>query len=143
MMKGGEKVDIGIDYDWSVSSFKGERDTTADGEVYTQQLREDCKQLELTNANNLSIPRRSDGSKYSLDILSDEQKIIVLATIDTVVKFLTNDDDYEPLRATVVGCGGCGKSLIINTIITIIRELTNCNSSVKVAAPSGSAAYNV
>eukprot|EP00985_Skeletonema_marinoi_P024519 scaffold17107_cov172-Skeletonema_marinoi.AAC.1 len=84
MMKGGEKVDIGIDYDWSVSSFKGERDTTADGEVYTQQLREDCKQLELTNANNLSIPRRSDGSKYSLDILSDEQKIIVLATIDTV-----------------------------------------------------------
>ena len=139
----GEKVDRGIDHDWSVSSFERERDTTVDGDVYTQQLRDDCKQLEITNANNLSIPLRSDGSNYSLDILSDEQKIIVLAVIDTVVKFLTNDEDYEPLRATVVGCGGCGKSLIINTIITIIRKLTNCNGSVKVAAPSGSAAYNV
>jgi len=142
-LRKGEKVDIGIDYDWSVSSFAGERDTTVDGDVYTQQLREDCKQLEIANENNLTIPTRSDGSKYSVDILSDEQRIIVLAVIDTVVKFLTNHEDYEPLRATVVGCGGCGKSLIINTIITIIRELTNCNSSVKVAAPSGCAAYNV
>eukprot|EP00985_Skeletonema_marinoi_P013483 scaffold6703_cov152-Skeletonema_marinoi.AAC.1 len=78
----GEKVDRGIDYDWSVSSFKGERDTTVDGDVYTQQLRDDCKQLEITNANNLAIPLRSDGSKYSVDILSDEQKINVLAVID-------------------------------------------------------------
>jgi len=139
----GEKVDRGIDHDWSISSFAGVRDVMVDGDMYTQQLRDDCNQLEITNANNLAIPLMADGSKYSVDILSDEQKIIVLAVIDTVVKFLTNDDEYEPLRATVVGCGGCGKSLIINTIITIIRELTNCNSSVKVAAPSGSAAYNV
>jgi len=139
----GVTVDIGTDHDWSVSSFAGVRDTTVDGEMYTQQLREDYKQLEISNADNITIPRRSDGSKYSVDILSDEQKIIVLAVIDTVVKFLTNDEEYEPLRATVVGCGGCGKSLIINTIITIIRELTNCNNSVKVAAPSGSAAHNV
>ena len=139
----GEKVDRGTEYDWSMSSFAGERDTTVDGDAYTQQLRDDCKQLEITNANNLFIPHRSDGSKYSVDILSDEQKIIVLSVVDTVVKFLTNDEDYEPLRATVVGCGGCGKSLIINTIITIIRELTKCNNSVKVAAPSGSAAYNI
>ena len=49
----GEKVDRGIDYDWSVSSFAGERDTTVDGDAYTQQLKDDCKQLEITNANNL------------------------------------------------------------------------------------------
>ena len=139
----GEVVDIGTEYDWAESSFECERDITVDGEMYIHQLRDDCRKLEITNENNLAIPRRSDGSKYSVDILSDEQKIIVLATIDTVVKFLTNHEDYEPLRATVVGCGGCGKSLIINTIITIIRELTNCNSSVKVAAPSGAAAHNV
>ena len=38
--------------------------------MYTQQLREDCKQLEITNEYNLTIPTRSDGSKYSIDILS-------------------------------------------------------------------------
>ncbi len=32
----GEKVDRrGIDYNWSVSSFAGERDTTVDGDAYT------------------------------------------------------------------------------------------------------------
>ena len=74
---------------------------------------------------------------------SEEQLVIVLATIDTVVKFLNNDESYKPLRATVVGMGGCGKSLVINTIISIIREMTDTNNSVLVAAPSGSAAYNV
>jgi hypothetical protein len=68
---------------------------------------------------------------------------VVLGAIDAVVKFLTNDKDYKPFRATVMGFGGTGKSFIVNTIITKIRELANCNNSVKVAAPSGSVAYNV
>ena len=66
-----------------------------------------------------------------------------MATIDTVWKFLTNDKDYEPLRATVMGAGGTGKSYLINTICTMIKELTQSNETVKVAAPSGGAAYNI
>ena len=89
------------------------------------------------------IPTRSNGEDYNIDILSVEQRIIVLATIDTIVKFLTNDDDYKPLRATIIGMGGCGKSLIINTIISIVRKMTKTNDTVKVAAPSGNAAWNV
>jgi len=89
------------------------------------------------------IPTKSDGSAYNINDLSEEQKLIVLLTVDTVVKFLTNDKDYMPLRGTITGMGGCGKSLVINTIIAIIRKLTESNSTVQVAAPSGSAAYNV
>ena len=66
-----------------------------------------------------------------------------MATIDTVWKFLTNDPKYEPLRATVMGAGGTGKSYLINTICTMIKELTQSNETVKVAAPSGGAAYNI
>jgi len=42
-----------------------------------------------------------------------------------------------------MGGGGTGKSFIINTIISIIRKMTNANDTVQVAAPTGAAAYNV
>ena len=42
-----------------------------------------------------------------------------------------------------MGCGGTGKSFIINTIISIMRNMTQMNDTVKVGAPSGAAAYNV
>ncbi|KAL7525051.1 hypothetical protein ACHAWF_001199, partial [Thalassiosira exigua] len=63
--------------------------------------------------------------------------------MEAIVKFLNNDETYKPLRATVVGCGGTGKSYIINTLISLIRRYTGLNDTVKVAAPSGGAAYNV
>ena len=42
-----------------------------------------------------------------------------------------------------MGCGGTGKSYIINTILTIVRKLTKRNATILVGAPSGAAAYNV
>jgi hypothetical protein len=42
-----------------------------------------------------------------------------------------------------MGCGGTGKSFIINTIISIVRNMTQMNDTIKVGAPSGAAPYNV
>ncbi len=67
----------------------------------------------------------------------------MIASIDTIVKFLKNDKEYKPLQATLMGCGGTGKSFIINTIISIVRNMTQINDTLKVGAPSGAAAYNV
>jgi hypothetical protein len=68
---------------------------------------------------------------------------LVLAVIDTIIKFLWNEESYIPYRATAVGCGGTGKSYIINTILTIVRKMTKRNTTILVGAPSGAAAYNV
>ena len=35
------------------------------------------------------------------------------------------------------------KSYVINTLTTIVRNLTQCNDTVIVGAPSGASAYNV
>ncbi len=67
----------------------------------------------------------------------------MITAIDTIVKFLRNDKKYKPLQATVMGCGGTGKPFIINTIVSILRNMTQMNDTVKVGAPSGAAAYNV
>ncbi len=39
----------------------------------------------------LDIPEQKDGSKYSLKNLSKQQEAVVIAAIDTIVKFLKND----------------------------------------------------
>ncbi len=88
----------------------------------------------------VDIPKQKDGSKYSLKNLSKQQQAVVIAAIDTIVKFLKNNKKYKPLQATIMGCGGTGKSFIINTIISIVRNMTQMNDAVKVGAPSGAAA---
>ena len=59
------------------------------------------------------------------------------------MKFLANDPNYKPMRATIMGSGGTGKSFIINTIISMVRTLTCSNDTVQIAAPSGAAAFNI
>lgn len=49
----------------------------------------------------------------------------------------------KPLRMIVNGSGGLGKSVVINTIVTVMCEMFQCNDVIKIAAPTGTAAFNV
>jgi hypothetical protein len=42
-----------------------------------------------------------------------------------------------------MGCGGTGKSVLINTVVSYIRKIFQSNNSVLVTAPTGVAAHNV
>jgi hypothetical protein len=42
-----------------------------------------------------------------------------------------------------MGCGGTGKSFIINTIISIVRNMMQQNDTIQVGAPTGATAFNV
>ena len=143
---GERRVNLGIDHDWSQQCFSGTR--AADRmtpEEYTRYLRDHFYNNTASDENKepLHIPKKANGTDYDIEDLNEEQKIIVICALEAVVKFLTNDPTYKPLRATVVGCGGTGKSFIINTLISIMRNYTGFNDTVKVAAPSGGAAYNI
>jgi len=142
----GEKVDIGLDYPWSENKDTVQRDYEVEPGSYVNKLRDDYYSKikeEVKSPEQLRLPLRKDGQVYTVNDLMDLQRVIVLAAVDTIVKFITNDRDYKPLRATIVGAAGAGKSFVINTLVTIIRNLTQCNDSVLVTAPSGCAAYNV
>ena len=78
-----------------------------------------------------------------MDELNPEQQMVVICALEAMITFLTNDPSYKPLRATVIGCGGTSKSHIVNTLILMVRKYTKRNDTIKVAAPSGGAAYNV
>jgi hypothetical protein len=50
---------------------------------------------------------------------------------------------FVPLRLTVRGAAGTGKSFIINTILSYMRRMFDDNDVVHVVAPTGMAAFNV
>jgi len=142
----GMNVDIGQDVDWTTLRYAGERKVRIPGEQWmkhtTKKFYKTAKNRYMFDAEELIIPKTKQGQEYNVDS-SKEQRKIVYSVVDTVIKFLTNDPSYRPFRATIMGCGGTGKSYVINTIITLIRRLTSSNDTIQIAAPSGSAAFNV
>ena len=136
---------LGQDKDWSISDYLEKRKTFINGEEYLSEITKlYYDSNDSTNHENiLKIPTTKDGKQYSIESMEMNQKMVVLAAVMTVVRFLRNDKHYIPLRATIMGCGGTGKSYIINTILTMVRQMTKSNSTVIVGAPSGSAAFNV
>jgi predicted GTPase len=44
---------------------------------------------------------------------------------------------------TIMGAAGTGKSVLINTLVTVLRVMFDDNDVVHVAAPTGTAAFNV
>jgi hypothetical protein len=52
-------------------------------------------------------------------------------------------DQFVPLRLTVRGTAGTGKSYIINTLVSYLRRMFGENDVVHVLAPTGISAFNV
>jgi len=63
--------------------------------------------------------------------------------VELLKKTESERKQFKPLRMTVVGCAGTGKSVLINTVVGYIRKIFQDNNSVIVAAPTGAAAHNV
>ena len=105
----------------------------------------EVKKFEENYNTNLLIPKNDKGLSYSVDCLFDDQEQIVALVLDKVKEWLECDDPsaFEPMRLTINGPGGSGKSVIINTIVATMREMFGSNDVVRVIAPTGTAAFNV
>ena len=80
-----------------------------------------------------------------MDALYTDQKWIAHVVLNKIREYFTTDDfkHFRPLRMTINGQGGTGKSVLLNTITSVVRKFTGCNDSVLVCAPTGTAAFNV
>ena len=136
-------VSLGLENDWSIMRRRKEQCSGKDWINYAQEQAFQLNKMDVTSDEELNIPLQSNGRPYTIEDLSEEQQEIVIRSVESIIKFLNNDPDYTPFRATIMGGGGTGKSFIINTIISIVRKMTNANDTVQVAAPTGAAAYNV
>ena len=88
---------------------------------------------------------KDNGKYYEIEDLYDDQKFAVETVLKKLREWVETPDlaEFQPLRLTINGSGGCGKSVIINTLVTAIRRMFDRNDVVQVAAPTGTAAFNV
>ena len=99
---------------------------------------------------NLNLPWDPNGNLYELKNLKGDQLEIACVVMKTLLEWikynrgeLANDKAFEPLRMIIRGAAGTGKSVLINTTVTVIRKLFVDNDAVHVMAPTGAAAFNV
>ena len=85
---------------------------------------------------------------YSIDDCRKDQKDVLSYILQYFKTWYESDKTPEsirtftPLRMTLCGVAGSGKSTLINTLVTAIRKITKRTNSVYVCGPTGSAAFN-
>jgi hypothetical protein len=101
-------------------------------------------QTRSRNDHSPIIPLNDKGLEYRMEDLHDEQRSIACHILDKIHEWMTLNDlsKFVPLRCTMIGPAGSGKSVLINTITTCIRKLFDYNNVVAVGCPTGTAAFN-
>lgn len=108
-------------------------------------LKQKITEYESSKKDKLSLPLRGDGKEFTIEDLYADQKYIAYEIMKKVMEFMTSDDltKFKPLRCTIIGKGGSGKTVLLNTITSVLRKMFLNNDVVRVAAPTGVAAFNV
>jgi hypothetical protein len=113
---------------------------------------ENNKQDQSQNQDaSLGLPMKRNKTfeleSYMTKDLHEDQKDVAAKVMCKLQEWITcveneTTRNYTPLRLTVCGEAGSGKTVLINTLVTLIRRLTGTKNSVHVCGPTGSAAFN-
>ena len=139
----------GIDYDWGQKRVPGRDPGKLDGSWLTDRIHEfQLDECRAKDREKLRIPkqRRTDGKEqdYTIDGCNESQKealFLVLQKLNEYMDFRkdpnNNRKKFTPLRMTVMGEAGTGKSHLINTITSIVRKIFGENNAVHICGPTG------
>ena len=150
-MMDGYKLNIGRNYNWcrKIIDPNGKDWLYDTIKIYDKfkkiMFLDDGKQQ--IDDTPLDIPMLHNELEYSASNLNECQTTVLSAIFDNLTEWINYSNGktstYSPLRMTILGKGGTGKSFLINTIVSEIRKHFKLNNTVVVTAPTGAAAYNV
>lgn len=138
-----DEFDYRIDYDWSVPTVELNKEQDNIVESFLTLKVEEYK--ENQENNELEIPCKPDGSTYELSDLTDEQSSIICYLLK-YIKLCKDTEDEEQIpqcHITLRGIAGSGKSLLIKTLVTVVKRMFGKNNAIMLCAPTGCAAYNI
>ena len=66
---------------------------------------------------------------------------VALFIFSKIKEYLDDPQHFVPVRMTVVGAAGSGKTVLLKTMVTLIRKMFKSKRSALVCAPTGAAAF--
>ena len=85
---------------------------------------------------------------YRIEETQGKQKQAILLVVKTLKHWIEHSNNqttqaFKPLRLTVRGMGGTGKSFFIHLLSTVCRQIFVTNTADIKVAPTGTAAFNI
>jgi hypothetical protein len=144
----GYEYDYGIDHDWSQCHIKI---PTMEPHAISQWLPEQVSEFrskENCPGAHVTIPKKNNGKTYELEDLNEDQKEIAQYILQAITDWINCSrenrmKDFKPIRLTVRGVAGSGKSTLIHTLSTAVKRLFSCDSVVCINGPTGCCAFSV
>ena len=81
---------------------------------------------------------------WDINKLYDDQKQVVFRVVAKLKEWIDWDgkSSFDPLRVTVSGCPGTGKSVVIEALYFVTYKILGIITCCLINAPTGGAAYN-
>ena len=117
-------------------------------------MEQKIEQLDSCNSlhGDLLLPHKLNKQhqleEYTIESCRQDQKDVLMYLLKHLKQWLDTAQspellkEYEPVRMTLCGVAGSGKSTLINTLVTTVRKITGKTNSVYVCGPTGLAAFN-
>ena len=90
----------------------------------------------------MKLNKKLEQEEYRTKDLHEDQKDVTAVVMCKLHEWFTcvengTTTNYTPLRLTVCGEAGSGKTVLINTLVTLIHRLTGTKKYVHVCGPTG------
>ncbi|XP_021373892.1 ATP-dependent DNA helicase PIF1-like [Mizuhopecten yessoensis] len=118
--------DGGPGYNWNQRSLL-QQDV---GKSWIEHIKENSNEPN----NVLDVPN------VVLTNMNEDQRLAFNIVMDTLHRYIDEDNAFKPLRMVVSGTAGSGKSYLIKCLVKGIRNLFKTNRAVQILCPTGSSA---
>jgi hypothetical protein len=144
----GYEYDYGEDHDWTHCQIEV---PTMGPQAISEWLPEQVSKFRSQEScidKKMTLPKRNNGTTYELQDLNDDQKEIAQYILQAIRDWINCSKEnrakqFKPIRLTVRGVAGSGKSTLIHTLNTAVKRIFSCDAAVCINGPTGCCAFSV
>jgi hypothetical protein len=144
----GYEFDYGEDHEWAKCHIVVPGMESNDISEWLREQVSEYAAQENNIGKQMTLPQKNNGKTYELEDLDIDQKEIAQYILGGIKDWIQcyregRTKEFKPIRLTVRGVAGTGKSTLIHTLSTAVKRIFCCDSVVRINGPTGCCAFAV